>query len=57
MDVVGTHSVSDSYQPPSALGGPTAAEELLALQAAHLVVVVPGELCYGVRIMPKPHTH
>jgi len=39
--------VGVSQQPPPAFSGPTATEELLALHTAHLVIVVPGELCPG----------
>lgn len=34
-------------QPPPALDGPAAAQQLLALHAAHLVVVIPGQLRPG----------
>lgn len=36
-----------SQESPSALGGPTAAEQHLPLHAAHLVVIVPRQLRAG----------
>lgn len=36
-----------SQQSSSALGGAAAAEQDFTLHAAHLVVIVPGQLCAG----------
>lgn len=37
-------STGGSEQPPPALDGPAAAQQLFALHAAHFVVVIPGQL-------------